>query len=324
MQMDSNRVLVIGGAGFIGSHLVQALAARAQGRLAVMDTLWLGTAANLDDARRLDPDLVFHKEDATEFSALASVISQTRPDVVFNLATKPLNYSFVNPRGAYMVNVDIAANLAELQRAGAFGALVQFSTSEVYGDAQQVPMDEHHPFRPTTPYAAGKLAADLLLRSYRELFGLRILTVRPFNNYGPRQNAGDYAAVIPLTMRRVLDGKAPILEGDGTQTRDFTYVKDTVKLVLALAEHPEAWGDEVNVAAGQEVAIGSLITAICQALRYSGPIEGRPARPGDHRRHVAGVSRLRALLPRESTTSIEQGIAETMAWYRDSAPVRLP
>ncbi len=318
MHIASQRVLVVGGAGFIGGHLTSALAARGTKSLAVMDTLWLGTAANLDEARRLDPGLSFYKEDATEFSALAAVIADARPDLVFNLATKPLNYSFVNPRGAYMVNVDIAANLAELQRAGSFGALVQFSTSEVYGDAVQVPMHESHPCRPTTPYAAGKLAADLYLQSYRELFHTRVLTVRPFNNYGPRQNAGDYAAVIPMTMRRILEGQAPILEGDGSQTRDFTFVEDTVRLTLSLVEGDGAWGEVVNVAAGEEVAIGALLTTICEALEYTGPIEHRPARPGDHRRHIAGVDRLRGLLKDVPVTSIADGIATTAAWHRRS------
>ncbi|MGE0391984.1 MAG: NAD-dependent epimerase/dehydratase family protein [Vicinamibacterales bacterium] len=316
MQLSSSRVLVIGGAGFIGSHLVEAVAARGAAHLAVMDTLWLGRRANLDDATRLCPELAFYQEDAAEFPALVSVIERVRPDIVFNLATKPLNYSFVNPRGAYMVNVDIAANLAELQRGGAFGALVQFSTSEVYGDARRAPMDEEHPCHPTTPYAAGKLAADLLLRSYRELFGIRVLTVRPFNNYGPRQNAGDYAAVIPLTIRRILSGQAPVLEGDGHQTRDFTFVTDTARLALELVEQGDAWGREINVAAGEELQIGALIATICETLGYRGPIDRRPVRAGDHRRHVAGVALLRSLLPGASTTPAAQGIAETVAWYQ--------
>jgi nucleoside-diphosphate-sugar epimerase len=125
--------------------------------------------------------------------------------------------------------------------------------------------------------------------------------------------------VIPVTIRRILQGGAPVVEGDGTQTRDFTFVKDTVRLALALCEHEEAWGEAFHVAAGQEVGISMLIDMICRAMHYDGPVERRPARLGDHRRHVADVSRLRAVLPLDAVTSVEEGIAETVAWYRASA-----
>jgi UDP-glucose 4-epimerase len=172
LSLGGSAALVIGGAGFIGSHLVDELIARGVGRLVVVDTLWLGRKENLADAWARRDDLELSKENAEDFFALRAVIDRERFDVVFNLATRPLNYSFVHPRGAYMTSVDIAANLAELLRAGAYGRLVNFSTSEVYGDAVETPMAETHPLRPTTPYAAGKLAADLLLQSYVSLFDI--------------------------------------------------------------------------------------------------------------------------------------------------------
>ncbi len=317
MELKNRSVLVTGGAGFIGSHLVDVLAAHGVGHLVVVDTLWLGREANLAAARTARPDLVFLKEDAADAFTLRDIIARERIEVVFNLATRPLNYSFVHPRSAYMTSVDIAANLAELLRAGAFEGLVHFSTSEIYGDAVHVPMTEQHPRRPTTPYAAGKLAADLLLESWVELFRIPVLTIRPFNNYGPRQNDGDYAAVIPITIRRILQGQAPILEGTGDQTRDFTYVKDTARLVRALCEADAAWGQTVNVACADEVRIGDLIRTIARVMGYAGPIEQRPPRPGDHRRHLADTSRARALTSFEPLTPLETGLAETVAWYAE-------
>jgi UDP-glucose 4-epimerase len=315
VMLDRSNVLVVGGAGFIGSHLVDLLVERGVQRLTVVDTLWLGREENLADARARRDDIVLSKENAEDYFALKAIVDRDRFDLVFNLATRPLNYSFVHPRGAYMTSVDIAANLGELLRGGAYGRLVNFSTSEVYGDAIETPMAETHPLRPTTPYAAGKLAADLLLQSYVTLFNLPVLTVRPFNNYGPRQNDGDYAAVIPITIRRILAGQQPVLEGTGEQTRDFTYAADTARIAVALAHNPEAWGQTLNVAAAQEVQIGHLIETIARVMRYQGGIDRRPARAGDHRRHLADPSRARALASVEPMTPVETGLAATVEWY---------
>lgn len=315
MLLDRAAVLVVGGAGFIGSHLAEELVGRGVRRLVVVDTLWLGREENLAPARARGGDVPLLKENAEDYFALKAVIEREPFDVVFNLATRPLNYSFVHPRGAYMTSVDIAANLAELLRGGAFGRLVHFSTSEVYGDAVHTPMAESHPLRPTTPYAAGKLAADLLLQSYVTLFSLPVLTVRPFNNYGPRQNDGDYAAVIPLTIRRILAGERPLIEGTGDQTRDFTFAGDTARLAAHLAECDSAWGQTLNVAAAREVRIADLIQTIARVMGYTGPVDRRPARAGDHMRHLGDPSRAAALVPFDPLTSLEAGIAATVEWY---------
>lgn len=318
MRLADASVLVIGGAGFIGSHLVDLLVDRGVKRLSVVDTLWLGREENLASARRRRPDLVFYKEDAADYFALRTIFVAERLDLVFNLATRPLSYSFTHPRGAYMTSVDIAVNLAELLREQHFGRLVHFSTSEVYGDAITVPMTEDHPLHPTTSYAAGKLAADVLLQSYVEMFKVPVLTVRPFNNYGPRQNSGDYAAVIPITIRRIASGLPPIVEGSGEQTRDFTYVRDTVRLAADLCECEAAWGGTFNVARADEVRIGELIATIGAIMGCASPAERRPPRPADHRRHLAATDRARSLIAFDDLTPLEVGLAETIAWYTES------
>ena len=317
MRLAGATALVTGGAGFIGSHLVDHLIERGASTVIVVDTLWLGRESNLADARARRPDLELLKEDAADTDAMRAVIERHQVDVVFNLATRPLGNSFTDPRGAYMTSVDIAVNLAELLRGGAFGRLVHYSTSEIYGDALVAPMPEDHPTRPTTPYAAGKLAADVLLQSWIELFRIPVLTIRPFNNYGPRQNDRDYGAVIPVTIRRIASGQAPILEGTGDQTRDFTFVRDTVRLTADLCETEAAWGQTLNVACAREVRIRDLIEAICREMGYTGDFEHRPARPGDHRRHLASTERARRLVSFGDLTPIDTGIAETVAWYRE-------
>lgn len=323
MKLSGANALVTGGAGFIGSHLVDHLIERGVSRVIVVDTLWLGRESNLEAARTRRPDLELFEVDAADAGAMREVIERHHVEVVFNLATRPLGNSFTDPRGAYMTSVDIAVTLAELLRAGVFGHLVHYSTSEIYGDAVVVPMSEDHPVRPTTPYAAGKLAADVLLQSWIELFELPVLTIRPFNNYGPRQNDRDYGAVIPVTIHRLASGQAPILEGTGDQTRDFTFVTDTVRLTADLCESDRAWGQTLNVACAHEVRIGDLIRAICHEMGYTGEIERRPTRPGDHRRHLASTERARQLVSFGNLTPIERGIAETVAWYRAPRAGRL-
>lgn len=315
------RVLVTGGAGFIGSHLVDALLAAGAAHVAVVDTFFLGKEENLAAAHLAGRDrLSVWREDAAEVEALRAVVSRVRPDIVYNLATKALLYSFFNPAGAARVNLDIACNLGELLREGAFGRLIHFSTSEVYGSARHVPMDEGHPLLAETTYAAGKAAADLLLSSYVNMFGLDIGIVRPFNNYGPRQNNGQLAAVIPLSLRRIRAGERPVIEGDGLQTRDFIFVGDTVAATLKLGADECLRGKVVNLGSGRETSILDIVTTLCAAVGFEGEPEYRPARAADVRRHCADVTLARSLIGEVAPTTLAEGMAATVAWYGGRHP----
>lgn len=311
------RIMVTGGAGFIGSHLVDSLLDVGADQVTVVDTFFLGNELNLCEAnRRADGRLRVVREDASEADAMRALVSEHQPDVVFNLATKALLYSFFNPAGAARVNFEIACNLAELQRAGSFGRLVHFSSSEVYGSAQRVPMPEDHPLLAETSYAAGKAAADLLLLSYVNMFGADITVVRPFNNYGPRQNEGALAAIIPLTLRRIREGQRPVIEGDGLQTRDLIFVEDTVSAALEVAALDGISGRVLNIGSGLEVSVLEIVRSLCAAVDYDGDIEFRPARPADVRRHCADTSEVEQVLGRTvATTNLEVGLAKTIAWY---------
>ncbi|MEA2193574.1 MAG: UDP-glucose 4-epimerase [Solirubrobacteraceae bacterium] len=315
-ELSGARILVTGGAGFIGSHLVDALLAAGAEAVAVVDTFFLGREENLDDARSRHGDaLTVYREDAGDLGAMTAVCRAERPDVAFNLATKALLYSFFNPVGAFQVNVSIAAALAELMRQRALPKLVHLSTSEVYGTAQQITMGEDHPLLAETSYAAGKAAADLLLMSYVNMYGLDVVTVRPFNNYGPRQNDGAFAAIVPLTMKRLLEGSPPVVEGDGLQTRDFIYVQDTVAAIIALATIDAASGQTLNVGSGREVAIKDVVETICDISGYTGNIEHAPARIADVRRHRADVTRAEELIGAVAPTQLREGLERTYSWH---------
>lgn len=314
---QGKRILVTGGAGFIGSHLVDGLLTEGAEHVSVVDNFFLGKVSNLSQATKKYKDKIkIYREDAAEFSSIESVCNKEKPDVVFNLATKALLYSFFNPPGAYRVNVDIAENLGELLRKEVIGKLFHVSTSEVYGTAQQKSMSEDHPLMAETSYAAGKAAADLLLTSYVNMFDLDITIVRPFNNYGPRQNEGALAAVIPETIKRICSDQGPFIEGDGLQTRDFIYVGDTVDNLLRLASLPETRGKIINLGSGKETAIKTIIETLCKIMGYSGSVENLPERPADVRRHCAEMGLAKTFLGEISLIPLEEGLVKTVEWYQ--------
>jgi UDP-glucose 4-epimerase len=315
-DLSGARVLVTGGAGFIGSHLVDALLDAGAASVAVVDTFFVGRDENLQAAGAQHGNaLTVYREDAGDLGAMTAICRAERPDLAFNLATKALLYSFFNPVGAFQVNVSIAAALAELMRQGALPKLMHLSTSEVYGTAQQISMGENHPLLAETSYAAGKAAADLLLMSYVNMYGLDVVTVRPFNNYGPRQNDGAFAAIIPLTIKRLLEGSPPVIEGDGLQTRDFIYVRDTVAAIVALATMDEAAGRTLNVGSGRETPIREVVETLCDIAGYSGEILHAPPRVADVRRHRADVARAEALLGPVARTELREGLEQTYGWH---------
>ena len=229
-DIQGKNVLITGGAGFIGSHLTDTLLAAGAEKVVIVDNFFLGKERNIAEARANYPGRVtVYRDDARDLGTMKAVMKKEDVEVVFNLATIALNYSFFNPFTAYKVNVDIAETLMHLMEDGVFRTLIHSSSSEAYGTAEYSPMDEEHPMHPTTPYAAGKAAADLMIMSFYNVWHYDISIIRPFNNYGPRQNDLALAAIIPLTARRILHGEKPVLEGTGLQTRDFINVHDTAR-----------------------------------------------------------------------------------------------
>lgn len=308
-------VLVTGGGGFIGSHLIDRLIEEKVKQVITIENFFIGNRENLRDAVR--NGLIIYTDDAEIEGSLDYIFKQHQIDVVFNCATKALNYSFKNPSNAYLTNVKVLANILEHQRKQSFETLCHFSSSEAYGSSLYEPMDEDHPLNPTTTYAAGKASADLLLQSYVNMFDLDAFIVRPFNNYGPRQNyLGELSGVIPRTIKKILDGESPEIHGLGEQKRDFIYVKDTVEAVLKVYNklYP---GDCVNICTENSVTIKVLIEKIAALLNFEGEIIYKPERVADVENLLGDNQKFNSLVENFKMTDFDQGLMETIKWYKE-------
>ncbi len=324
--LKNKNILVTGGAGFIGSHLVDKLILEKPAKIVVVDNFFLGKMENLNKARKNFKNLPagrqglkIIKQDATEFEPIKKIISREKINVVFNLATKALEHSFVDPDDAYMVNVNIASVLLRLLHQKKYQTLIHCSSSEAYGTAQKIPINERHPLCPQTLYAAGKAAADLMVMSYYKTYKYDLAIARPFNTYGPRQNEGVYAAVIPITIKRILSGKRPILHGDGQQTRDFIYVDDTARGIIEIYKHRQTRGKAINIAYGQEIKIKDLIAIIMKEMAYKGKVWRKPKRPADVLRHLADNRLAKELIGFWPEYKFQEGMQETIDWFREKS-----
>jgi UDP-glucose 4-epimerase len=320
-QVAGSRVLVTGGAGFLGSYVVEQLLEQGAERVVVVDDFSLGRRENL--AGVVDaPALEVLELDCADLEQLQAVCeAEGGFDACFNLAVIPLPASLEEPRRTTDANVAMTTSVCEVGRFGLFRRLVQFSSSEVYGTAQMAPMPEHHPLHPHTPYAASKAATDHVALSYWMTFGLPTTVVRPFNAYGPRQNDKAYAGLIPQVVRDVDAGRAVTIHGDGEQTRDYTHARDIARATLRLAEHDGALGRVFNTGSGREHTVKSLVESLLRALgEPEWPVVHGSPRPGDVRRLIADVSAARELVGFETSVDLDEGLVETVAWYREAAP----
>lgn len=315
-KLTGRSVLVTGGAGFIGSHLVDRLIQESPANLVVVDNLFLGKEANLSQARQAFPVLRFYCQDASDYEAMKRIINVEGVEVLFNLAVVPLPTSLERPRWTVDTNVAITTVACELLREGYYQTLIHFSSSEVYGSAQYVPMDEKHPLLPTTPYAASKAASDHVVLSYLRAFDIDAAIVRPFNNFGPRQNEGAYAGVIPTVVRAALRGKPAIIYGDGEQTRDYIFVSEVVDAAVRIYEESTTRGQVINIATGQECPINHLVRAILEILDADVPVIYKEPRPGDVRRHCGAIDLARKLIGFHPRIVLNDGLVKTVDWYR--------
>jgi UDP-glucose 4-epimerase len=314
-HIKNSTILVTGGAGFIGSHLVDRLLAENAKEVIVIDNMFLGNEENLKDA--ISKGVIFYKDDIEITSSLDYIFDKHNIDIVFNCATKALNYSFVNPKNAFDTNVNGVLNILEHQRRGHFKTLVHFSTSEVYGTAEYEPMDEKHPIKPTTTYAAGKAAADIAIHSWVNMFDLDAFIVRPFNNYGPRQNYKGYlAGIIPISAYRILNNISPEIHGTGLQSRDFIYVLDTVDAIIKLYPLMEK-ADSINISTDGQISMKEVIAKIATLMEYKGEILQKPARGADVECHNASNTKIKSMIDYQ-LTSFEEGLAKTIAWYQEN------
>jgi len=312
MEIKNLNILVTGGAGFIGSHLVDALAV--ENRVIILDDFSSGKKENIvqHEGRK---NVIIVTGDVRDRNLLSELTRET--DIVYHLAVRCLRESIRKPGITHEVNATGTLNLLEASLENAVKRFIYVSSSEVYGTAGRVPMDELHPCEPITVYGASKLAGELYTLAYQKTYGLVSMVVRPFNTYGPRAHLqGVYGEVIPRFVLRLLNNKPPVIFGDGTQTRDFTYVSDTVRGIIRASESDLLAGQAVNIARGQEVSVNALVHIISEKLAKNdiNPVyEGK--RPGDVMRHYADISKARRLFGFQPEVDIQEGIGKYIDWF---------
>lgn len=322
-NINNKIVVVTGGAGFIGSHLCDKLLAFEPEKIVIIDDFSLGKMRNIVHLQKNQKVKIF-KLDASNYDRIAQVFKNEHVDVVFNLAVIPLPRSLEDPKESIDKNVLIATTMCELLRQKLYKTLIHCSSSEAYGTALYVPMDEGHPTTPLTPYAASKIACDHIVMSYYKTFKIDASIARPFNAYGPRQNEGSYAAVIPITICRILAGEPPIIYGDGLQTRDYTYVEDIAETIIKVYEAPSTRGKTINIASSKEIRIKDLIKLMVKLTNYEGEIIYLDPRPGDVRRHKGDISLAKKLLGYSPQTDYETGLRKTIDFYKKNQSKKLP
>src|SRR5919205_1017356 len=311
------RALVTGGAGFIGSNLVDALLDRGD-EVAVVDDLSTGRIENLDGARRRG--IAFHEVDITDAERLRTVFAGTRPDIVFHLAAQiDVRKSIEDPAWDAGINVGGTINVLEAARGCGVRRVVNTSTGgAIYGDVEPIPTPETVSPRPMAAYGTSKLCAEIYCGWYERLYGLSTVTLRYGNVYGPRQDPLGEAGVIAIFCGRLISGERPTIYGDGRQTRDYTYVADIVAANLAAASHPEA-GGVYNVGTGRESSVLEVLAALRRAANLDDEDlqpEFAPARLGELQRSALDVNRARAELGFVAQSDLDEGMRRTLDWAR--------
>jgi len=302
------RTCVTGGAGFIGSNLVDRLVADGH-EVVVLDNLSTGDLANLADSMA---SLRFVEGDLRDPEAVANAVDGC--EVVYHMAAlASVQRSVDDPLEVTAVNVGGTLNLLIAARDAGVRRIVFASSSSIYGDTPVLPKDESMPTSPLSPYAASKVTGEAYISAFDSAYGLEGVCLRYFNVYGPRQSASSqYAAVIPLFIDAMSEGRPPVIHGDGGQTRDFTFVGNVVDALSLAANAPDARGPMNIGGGGQRISILDLATSIAEALGYEGEFVHEPPRVGDVRDSLADVSRARELLGWEPKTALREGIARTV------------
>ncbi|HVS36109.1 MAG TPA: NAD-dependent epimerase/dehydratase family protein [Gemmataceae bacterium] len=307
----SNQYLVTGGAGFIGSHLVEALTASG-GRVRVLDDFSTGLRDNLAHIRPAPEILAADVADAKVVDAAAAGV-----DVIFHLAAlASVQRSVEAPAETHRVCADGTLRILDAARRNGVRRVVYAASSSAYGLPRADVQTETDPIEPLSPYAAAKAAGELYCQAFTVSFGLETVRLRFFNIFGPRQRADSpYSGVIALFAAALSEGRTPTIFGDGLQTRDFTYVADVVQALTRAAAAPNVSGRVYNIGTGRGVTLLELAAALNRLLGTAlTPLHG-PPRVGDVRHSRADISRARRDLGYEPRVAFEDGLAETLRWF---------
>jgi len=312
-RYKGKRVLVTGGAGFIGSELVRILA-DGGARVAAVDNLVNGKRENLDGDRSGEVELA-----VCDIRDEESMKRQLAGEpIVVHLACLGVRHSLHSPVENHEVNATAALRLLELCRQAGVERFVHVSTSEVYGNARFAPMNEDHPLQPNTVYGADKLAGEAYARAFHLTHRFPAVIIRPFNTFGPRcHHEGDSGEVIPLFILRALSGEPLTIYGSGRQTRDFSFVGDIARGIALAGVADNAVGSTINLGSGEEISIANLAETILDLTESKSPIEHAEARPGDTKRLVADISQARSILDYDPRTTLQDGLRILIDWYKN-------
>jgi UDP-glucose 4-epimerase len=311
MHLVGQRVVVTGGAGFIGSHVVDHLL-RVGAEVIVIDDLSVGTRDNLAEALAAGATLLV--VDIRDAEMMEQSLAGAA--LVIHMACDNLRASLGNPLRTHEINGTgtLVSCLAAVQTGVA--RFVYVSSSEAYGSAVTIPMSEEHPLFPTTVYGASKAAGELYAQACMRTHGIPVTVIRPFNSYGPREHAtGTSAEVIPKFVSRIRRGDPPVIFGDGQQTRDFTWVEETATGIVRAATADDLVGQAVNIAYGQGVSIAKICELLLEIMDAQ---ELRPVfadeRPGDVSHHYADTTKARNVLDFEASIPVEEGLERYVRW----------
>jgi dTDP-glucose 4,6-dehydratase len=311
------RILVTGGAGFISSSFIRHLLAHTRHEVVSLDALtYAGNLENLAGVMGHER-LSFVHGDIRNADLVADVVAEV--DVIVNAAAESHVEKSIEQGASEFVttNVEGTQILLDAIRSTPVERFVLISSSEVYGTAERAPMDEEHPLNPRSPYAATKAGGDRLAYSYFVTYGLPIVIVRPFNNYGPRQHP---EKVIPRFITQALRGEPLTIHGDGHASRDWLYVDDNAEAIetIIATDIDELAGEVVNVATGIDIAVDEVADAVIAAVGSESDRLYVEERPGQVDRHVGSTAKLERLTGWRARTSFERGLEHTVAWYRDN------
>jgi len=309
------RVVVTGGAGFLGSHVVRLLL-EDKNDVVVIDDFSNGKLAHLDSLMG-DPRLRIERGDITRQEDVSRAFEGCHR--VIHLAVLDLRQSIKEPGRVSQVNILGTINCLEAARRNKVELFLNCSSSEVYGSAVYVPMDEQHPIRPETPYAASKVAQDMVVYSYGCTYGLPWTTFRPFNMYGPNSHwQGFRGELIPKMIVRAMNRLPLVILGDGHQTRDFVFVEEAARALIAVFDNPDSLFKPINFCSGTEVSIRRIAETLCRHFQLDPAefIRNKTSRPGDVRRHLGDNSQFRELFGFVPRIDIEEGLRLTIDWFK--------
>ena len=315
MSRKPQRVLVTGGAGFIGSELTRQL--KDQGdHVLVVDNLVNGREENLDGV--LGDQVELHVDDIRDRSRMSELMQGV--DLVFHLACLGVRHSIHSPAESHDVNASATLHLLQTAREASVKRFIYVSSSEVYGTGKWAPMTEEHPTFPMTVYGAAKLAGECYTRAYHRTYGFPTVVVRPFNSFGPRcHHEGDSGEVIPKFLLRCMTGKPMVIFGDGTQTRDFTFVEDTARGILLAGYSQDAIGETINIGQGQELTINELAEQVAKVIgQENAAVTYAEQRPGDVLRLFADSEQAKELLGFSPAIGMLDGLRRLKRWYETS------